>query len=169
MLFFCIYSIDHTLKNMLMKLRKYFDGNFLFRLFLEQVYVGCVCVCVEEDLHAWFAQSGLTFKGVYDKNTWIFVERLLCIIVATEHTCNHIFSSQELCGGRFHCYSHFVEKNWSAGRSGSWPQPPSCSLVVLGFEPVLFTTALYCFCVLNLFWELFFPWRVNLYVGTRTE
>lgn len=39
-----------------------------------------VCVCVEEDLHIWFAQSGLTFKGVYDKNTYLFVELLLCMI-----------------------------------------------------------------------------------------
>lgn len=40
MLFLNIYSTDHILKNMLMKLKKYFDGNFLFRLSLEQVNVG---------------------------------------------------------------------------------------------------------------------------------
>lgn len=118
-----------------------------------------VCVCVEEDLYIWFAQSGLTFKGVYDKNTYLFVELLLCMIDAAEHICSHIFISQELCGGRYHCYSHFVEKYGSAGRLGSWPQPPSCSLVVLGFEPVLFTTAVYCLRVLNLLWELVFSMK----------
>lgn len=82
MLFLNIYSTDHILKNMLMKLKKYFDGNFLFRLSLEQVNVGGG---VEEGLCTWFTQPGLPLKGVYDKSTYIFVEPLLCMIDAGKH------------------------------------------------------------------------------------